>query len=86
MPDDDRLLERLGRAFAPPPAEPGAAERRTLHGALARLRSRSTRTPAAPEPAPPAPERVVYLPPMILEPVGAAIGVKPAKLSRPTGS
>ncbi|HEV3264424.1 MAG TPA: hypothetical protein VG014_02805 [Acidimicrobiales bacterium] len=86
MPDDDRLLERLGRAFAPPPAEPSAAERRTLHRAVARLRSRPTRASATPEPTAPAPERVVYLPPMILGPVGAAIGVAPTKLPRTTGS
>ena len=86
MPDDDRLLERLGRAFAPPPVEPSAAERRTLHRAVARLRSRPTRAAAAQESTAIGPERVVYLPPMILGPVGAAIGVAAPKLPRPTGS
>ena len=86
VPDDDRLLERLGRAFAPPPAEPSAAERRTLHRAVTRLRSRPARATAAQEPPPPAPERVVYLPPVILRPASAAIRVAAPKLPRPTGS
>ena len=86
MPDDDRLLERLGRAFAPPPAEPSAAESRALHRAVARLRSRPARVPAAPEPTTVSPERVIYLPPMVLRPAGAAIGVVPPSLSGPAGS
>jgi hypothetical protein len=83
VPDDDRLLERLGRAFAPPPAEPSVAERRTLHRAVTRLRSRPTRAPATEEAAPVSPEPVIYLPPVILRPAGTAIGV--AALPRPTG-
>lgn len=85
MPDDDRLLERLGRAFAPPPAEPSAAERRTLHRAVTRLRSRPTHASAVQEPTSPAPERVIYLPPVILRPV-SAIGVTAVELPHPTGS
>jgi hypothetical protein len=86
VPDDDRLLERLGRAFAPPPAEPGAAERRTLHRAVTRLRNLPTRASASREPTTPSPERVIYLPPVILKPTGAAIGVAALELPRSTGS
>jgi hypothetical protein len=86
VPDDDRLLERLGRAFAPPPAEPSAAERRTLHRAVSRLRSRPARSAAAQEPTSPGPERVIYLPPVIMRPASAAIGLAAPKLSRGTGS
>lgn len=85
MPDDDRLLERLGRAFAPPAAEPSAAERRTLHRAVTRLRSRPTRATAAQDPTSPVPERVIYLPPVILRAASAAIGVAAPELTRPTG-
>jgi hypothetical protein len=86
VPDDDRLLERLGRAFAPPPAEPTAAERRTLHRAVTRLRSRSTRASVPKEPTSPTPERVTYLPPVILRPARSAVGVAALELPRPTGS
>ncbi|MGH9097051.1 MAG: hypothetical protein ACRDWB_06475 [Acidimicrobiales bacterium] len=80
------MLERLGRAFAPPPAEPSAAERRILHRAVTRLRSRPARASSAQEPASPGRERVIYLPPVILRSASVAIGVATPRLPRPTGS
>ncbi|HEX3839308.1 MAG TPA: hypothetical protein VHU85_00805 [Acidimicrobiales bacterium] len=83
MPDDDRLLERLGRAFAPAPAEPSLVERRTLHRAVARFRTASTHRSADQEPPEGSAEPVIYMPPMILRPAGATLGALRPKLRQP---
>ncbi|HEX3462160.1 MAG TPA: hypothetical protein VHT49_14735 [Acidimicrobiales bacterium] len=83
MPDDDRLLERLGRAFAPAPAEPSLAERRTLHRAVARFRTASNHRASQPEATEPPAEPVIYLPPMILRPAVTALGAMGPKLRQP---
>ena len=65
MPDDDdRMLERLGRALAPPPAEPTEHEVRVVQLAARRLRARWSggRPPGDPPPE----GRVLQLPPLVL--------------------
>jgi hypothetical protein len=82
VPDDDRLLERLGRAFAPAPAEPSLAERRTLHRAVARFRTASNHRSSDPESTELSAEPI-YLPPMILRPAATALGAMRPKLRQP---
>jgi hypothetical protein len=73
VPDDDRMLERLGRALAPPPARPDEAESRMVRQVALRLRGRWTRGKNPPVSS--VPERdwtVTQLPPAILRaPVSA---------------
>jgi hypothetical protein len=83
VPDDDRLLERLGRAFAPAPAEPSVAERRSLHRAVARFRTASNHRSADPESTDHSAEPVIYMPPMILRPASQALGAISPKLHQP---
>jgi hypothetical protein len=86
VPNDDRLLERLSRAFAPAPAEPSVAERRTLHRAVARFRNAPNHRSADQESLRSA-EPVIYMPPMILRPASTAFAaVRPQLRQRATGS
>jgi len=70
VPDDDRMLERLGRALAPPPAQPNEGEVRTVHQLVARFRARQAR---ADEQVDSSDRSVTHLPPAVLRtPVAAA--------------
>jgi hypothetical protein len=75
VPDDDRMLERLGRALAPPPAQPDEGEIRMVRSVVIRLRGRWARADDR-EDSTPWPDRgVTQLPPAILRaPVSAAAG------------
>lgn len=86
MPDDDRLLERLGRAIAPAPSEPSAAERRTLHRAVARFRNGPNLRAKEPESTTLSAEPVIYLPPMILRSAGTALASVRPKMYQPAAS
>jgi hypothetical protein len=83
VPDDDRLLERLGRAFAPAPSEPSAAESRTLHRAVARFRNGPNHRGKEPESTTLSAEPVIYLPPMVLRSAGTALASVRPKLHQP---
>jgi hypothetical protein len=83
VPDDDRLLERLSRAFAPAPAEPSVAERRTLHRTVARCRNVPNRRSADHESMARAAEPVICMPPMILRPASTPFAAVRPKLRQP---
>ena len=76
MPDDDRMLERLGRALAPPPAQPHEAEIRMVRQVVVRLRGRWARGADREDSLAPRPDSgVTPMPPAILRsPVSAAAG------------
>ncbi|HWF22763.1 MAG TPA: hypothetical protein VG226_11485 [Acidimicrobiales bacterium] len=78
MPDDDRMLERLGRALAPPPAQPHEAEIRMVRQVVVRLRGRRARGEDREDSLAPEPDwGVAQLPPAILRsPVSAAAGAR----------
>jgi hypothetical protein len=85
--DDDRLLERLGRAFAPVPSEPSVAERRTLHRTVARIRNARNHRSADQESTTLSGEPVIYMPPMILRPAATAlVAVRPTLHQKMAGS
>jgi hypothetical protein len=78
VPDDDRMLERLGRALAPPPAQPDEAEIRMLRSVVVRLRGRWGRGDDRADSAPWPDRGVTQLPPAILRtPVSVAAGAAP---------
>jgi hypothetical protein len=78
VPDDDRMLERLGRALAPPPAQPHEAEIRMVRQVVVRLRGRWARGEDREDSLAPGPDwGVTQLPPAILRsPVSAAAGAR----------
>lgn len=72
MPDDNRMLERLGRALAPPPAQPDEAEIRMVRQVVVRLRERWARGEDREDSLPRPDWGVTPMPPAILRaPVGA---------------
>jgi hypothetical protein len=76
VPDDDRMLERLGRALAPPPVQPDEAESRMVRQVVHRLRGRWARGASRQDSTTPEREcAVTAIPPAILRaPVSAAAG------------
>jgi hypothetical protein len=72
VPDDDRMLERLGRALAPPPAQPDEGEVRTVHHLVARFRARRARADEADPSVLSSDRSVTHLPPAVLRTPAAA--------------
>jgi hypothetical protein len=87
MGEDQRMLERLSRVLAPPPAQPSENEMRTWLRAVARVRRGWTLGHQARESSRLAPDQgVVHLPPVILHGLSAAApGERSTVDSRPVG-